>query len=78
MISGPRVDMRKFVSGWLLTGLLRKGHYFDRTEGNRSLCGRATMNSYRDRAGFVFFHPGDFPRCKLCQKKIEKEAEQHE
>ena len=67
MMSGPRVDLAKFKSGWLLTHGGRVGHFYRRTFGEfRSKCGRLFNPTMRDRSGFVALDLGDFPRCKQC------------
>lgn len=54
----------------------RVSHYFPNVEtaGERSLCGKwsvGTWNRYLIKNGFKI--PECTPRCKLCQRKLEKQ-----
>ncbi len=69
MMSGPRIDLSKFKSGWLLSACGRVAHYYGRSQGGfTSRCGRHFVPKLRDKSGFVALEPGQFPRCKSCAR----------
>ena len=65
--SGGRYN--QFTKGWALAGWGRV-HYFERrgVGAAESVCG--TMRAYAGR----LMEPGNFPRCKLCLRKLPNDA----
>ena len=65
-----RIDLSKFLEGWILVPPGETAHYVTRTRGAmKSDCGLRFAPRLRDRGGFVAFEPGDFPRCRKCAAK---------
>lgn len=69
MLSGQRVDLATFKSGWLLAPSASTAHHYSRVGAFKAKCGRPFGDPWRDPRGIVAFEPGGFPRCKACQRR---------
>lgn len=69
-MSGKRIDLSQFRAGWALTPVGSVAHHISRdAEDFGPACG-AALHLWKDAAGFVFFEPGDYQRCKRCARKM--------
>lgn len=63
-----RIDLAKFLKGWMLMPPSETAHYFTRTNGGmKANCGLRFKPAMRDKVGYVAFEQGNFRRCKKCE-----------
>lgn len=68
-ISGERIDLSRFRAGWALTPVGSVAHHISRDSGDFGPACGAALHLWKDATGFVFFEPGNYPRCKRCARK---------
>jgi hypothetical protein len=74
VISGDRINLAYFQSGWVLFPEASVAHFVALRRGDhRPLCG-VSVKHWSDGAGRVAFGPGDYPKCRRCEPRATLRA----